>query len=91
MNTLRPFLASCVALWASAVCAQYKVVGPDGTVTYTDRPPPDAKAQAVPVSGVGGRVDAANLPRPCGPSWAAIRSRSTPAQAVPLAIKVARC
>ena len=62
MNTLRPFFASSLALWASVVCAQYKVVGPDGTVTYTDRPPAEAKAQAVPISGVGGRVDAANLP-----------------------------
>lgn len=62
MNTLRPFLAGSLALWASVVCAQYKVVGPDGTVTYTDRPPAEAKAQAVPISGIGGRVDAANLP-----------------------------
>lgn len=67
MNTLRPFLASSLALWASVVCAQYKVVGPDGTVTYTDRPPTEAKAQAVPISGIGGRVDTASLPQALRP------------------------
>jgi glutaredoxin len=30
--------------------AQYKVVGPDGTVTYTDRPPPAAVGRAAPVA-----------------------------------------
>lgn len=32
---------------ASPAWALYKVVGPDGKVTYTDRPPVDAKAQSV--------------------------------------------
>jgi glutaredoxin len=36
-----------LALAAAAAHAQYKVVGPDGRVTYTDRPPADAKAQPV--------------------------------------------
>ncbi|MBP7132998.1 MAG: glutaredoxin family protein [Aquabacterium sp.] len=34
--------------------AQYKVVGPDGRVTYTDRPPVDRPAQAVKSSGAAG-------------------------------------
>ena len=42
-------------VWAgvtSPAFAQYKVVGPDGRVTYTDRPPVDRPAQAVkPVGG----------------------------------------
>lgn len=32
---------------AAPAWALYKVVGPDGKVTYTDRPPTDAKVQAV--------------------------------------------
>lgn len=31
-----------LALLAGAASAQYKVVGPDGRITYTDRPPADA-------------------------------------------------
>jgi glutaredoxin len=34
-------------LVAQSALAQYKVVGPDGRVTYTDRPPPAAAAQPV--------------------------------------------
>lgn len=58
-----------VALLATALLATgpawalYKVVGPDGRVTYTDRPPPTAPAQ--PVSGAAGRgaaSPAAGLP-----------------------------
>ena len=30
------------ALLAGPAFAQYKVVGPDGRITYTDRPPPAA-------------------------------------------------
>ena len=38
--------------------AQYKVVGPDGRVTYTDRPPVDRPSQAVKSSGTAaGNVD----------------------------------
>lgn len=35
---------------AGAACAQYKIVGPDGRVTYTDKPPVGQQAQA----GAGG-------------------------------------
>jgi len=57
---------ACTAVLACAPAwAQYKVVGPDGKVTYTDRPPPAAEGKAVPL-GRGGRDGSAggeaNLP-----------------------------
>ncbi len=36
-------------LLATAAQAQYKVVGPDGSVTYTDRPPASANAKITPI------------------------------------------
>ena len=36
-----------------AALAQYKVVGPDGRVTYTDRPPADASARVTPLGQAG--------------------------------------
>lgn len=52
---------------SAAAQAPYKVVGPDGRVTYTDRPPPqaaDGRAQAVrlPPSALGQADPLANLP-----------------------------
>jgi glutaredoxin len=47
----RAVLASLVALAAGSALAQYKVVGPDGRVTYTDRPPPAAEGKPQPVRG----------------------------------------
>ena len=48
-------------VWAGVAApawAQYKVVGPDGRVTYTDRPPVDRPSQAVKSSGTAaGNVD----------------------------------
>jgi glutaredoxin len=41
------------ALLAGPAFAQYRVVGPDGRITYTDRPPP-AAAQGGQVSGLRG-------------------------------------
>jgi len=38
LQSLRWF-ATCALLGAASAHAQYKVVGPDGKVTYTDRPP----------------------------------------------------
>ena len=38
-------------VWAGAALAQYKVVGPDGRVTYTDRPPVGAVARPLGQSG----------------------------------------
>jgi glutaredoxin len=45
----RAVLASLCALAAGSALAQYKVVGPDGRVTYTDRPPPAAEGRAAPL------------------------------------------
>jgi glutaredoxin len=43
---LAAFLATA-ALWGACAHAQvYRIVGPDGKVTFSDRPPPDAKALA---------------------------------------------
>ncbi len=38
-------LSSLLALTAAPALAQYKVVGPDGSVTYTDRPPATQNAR----------------------------------------------
>lgn len=49
--------------WPLAGQAQYKVVGPDGKVTYTDRPPVQGKAQTSPVAA-GGDTASANAGLP---------------------------
>ena len=41
-------LAAALAAWVLPAWALYKGVGPDGRVTYTDRPPADARAARVP-------------------------------------------
>lgn len=41
--------ALLAATLAGSAWAQYKVVGPDGRVTYTDRPPSDATARITPI------------------------------------------
>ncbi len=68
----RPALLASAALAALAACslpalAQYKVVGPDGRVTYTDRPPADTSLNVTPLGrSSGARLAAAqpavNLP-----------------------------
>jgi glutaredoxin len=51
-------LVGCASLWGTASQAQvFRVIGPDGKVTFTDRPPPDAKAtpaSTVTMTGGGG-------------------------------------
>ncbi len=42
-----------LCLAATAALAQYKVVGPDGRVTYTDRPPADSAARVTPMGQAG--------------------------------------
>ncbi|MCC2676528.1 MAG: glutaredoxin [Ramlibacter sp.] len=40
-------IVGCAALWAVPASAQvFRIVGPDGKVTFSDRPPPDGKATA---------------------------------------------
>lgn len=58
-------IVGCVALWGSAAQAQvFRIVGPDGKVTFTDRPPPDARATPAPTVGLpaGGGSSTALLP-----------------------------
>jgi glutaredoxin len=43
-------LAAVMATLALPAAAQYKVVGPDGRVTYTDRPPADAASKVTTLS-----------------------------------------
>jgi glutaredoxin len=69
-QTLRPaLLASALTLLAITVLAvapahaQYKVVGPDGKITYTDRVPGAADGKVTSISGRGGVASAdASLP-----------------------------
>jgi glutaredoxin len=53
----RVLLIVSAALLAGPAFAQYKVVGPDGRITYTDRPPPAATPGGQ-VSGVRGSAAA---------------------------------
>jgi glutaredoxin len=54
-RTARPWRAAAtllaLATLAAPALALYKVVGPDGRVTYTDRPPADASARITPMQG----------------------------------------
>lgn len=56
MSPLQCLLPLALLLAAPLAGAQYKVVGPDGKVSYTDQPPPaDArKVQAINIRGAGG-------------------------------------
>lgn len=60
MSPIRPtrlvlasFVAASACLAAGASFAQFKVIGPDGSVTYTDREPTSSAGRVVPL---GGRV-----------------------------------
>jgi glutaredoxin len=63
---LRLVPAIVLACFALPGHALYKVVGPDGTVTYTDRPPPAATGRPVPTGSrseaAAADAPAANLP-----------------------------
>jgi glutaredoxin len=59
-------LASALALagllLAGPALAQYKIVAPDGSVTYTDRPPADARLNVTPLGRTPAAVAAAGAP-----------------------------
>ena len=60
-------LAGCAALWTTGASAQvYRIVGPDGKVTFSDRPPPAGQAtpaKTVPLTGAAsGGSSVAALP-----------------------------
>lgn len=58
-------LVGMLALWAATATAQvYRIVGPDGRVTFSDRPPPGGEAKearTLPIAGGGGSA-VASLP-----------------------------
>ena len=62
----RAVLALLAGLAAGSALAQFKVVGPDGRVTYTDRPPPAAEGRSVPLRN--GRETAATPPQTALPA-----------------------
>jgi glutaredoxin len=59
-------LVACVGLWSASATAQvFRIIGPDGKVTFSDRPPPDGKATAartVPITGPASGSSTAALP-----------------------------
>jgi glutaredoxin len=61
MTSLRALLFAAACAAAGPSLALYKVVGPDGKVTYTDRPPPAAQGRASPINTRTGASEAANL------------------------------
>lgn len=59
----RAGVAGSLLLAALPALAQYKVIGPDGRITYTDRPPAGAKTEAIGAGSVsGGDTAGSNLP-----------------------------
>jgi glutaredoxin len=63
MKLMRPVLLATAALLvlSGPAHAVYKVVGPDGKVTYTDTPPTDGSAKVKPVAVDGGGGGAPSL------------------------------
>ncbi|MEO8524760.1 MAG: glutaredoxin family protein [Caldimonas sp.] len=57
----RAAIAFALALVATSTLAQFKVIGPDGKVTYTDREPTSTEGKVVPL---GGRAVAAAAAEP---------------------------
>ena len=62
----KPALAACAAalcaLAAPSAHALFKVIGPDGRVTYTDRPPPASEGRVLPVNRETGVASDPQLP-----------------------------
>lgn len=59
---LAPALAAALMFAATSAHALFKVVGPDGKVTYTDRPPPASGGKVVPVNRDTGSASDPALP-----------------------------
>lgn len=55
-------VAAALLLAAPAAHALFKVIGPDGRVTYTDRPPSPSEGRAMPVNKETGRASDPALP-----------------------------
>jgi glutaredoxin len=57
-------IVGCAALWAVPAAAQvFRIVGPDGKVTFSDRPPPDGKATV---------ANTVEMPAPAGSGTASL-------------------
>jgi glutaredoxin len=62
-NVLSYAIAATVICAAADTSAQYKVVGPDGKITYTDQPPTDGKSKVQSLrGGAAGEQDNVVLP-----------------------------
>lgn len=59
---LAPALAAALMFAATTAHALFKVVGPDGKVTYTDRPPPATSGRVMPFSRETGSASDPALP-----------------------------
>ena len=63
MSSVRVVAVAALALWSAVASAQvYRIIGPDGRVTFSDRPPPDARAtpaqaMAIPATSGGSGSD----------------------------------
>lgn len=55
-------LAAGLLFGSASMAQQYKVTGPDGRVTYTDRPPVTQNARVQPLSASGGPAPQSALP-----------------------------
>ena len=73
---LLPALAAALALTGPAAWAQFKVVAPDGTVTYTDRPAGSSGTKVVPLGRDAAAAAAAFATRASAP--AAVRTLGLP-------------
>ncbi len=63
LATFAACLPLAAALMVGEACAQYKVIGPDGKITYTDRPTPaEGKVTTLGARGNAGAYEAAPLP-----------------------------
>ena len=64
-TSLRTLSLACLSLLMAQAQAQYKLVGPDGSVTYTDRPPANTTAKVTPLNKrgeAGAAAETAALP-----------------------------
>ena len=61
-RSLLATVAAGLLLAAPAAHALFKVIGPDGRVTYTDRPPSPSEGRAMPVNRETGRASDPALP-----------------------------
>ena len=62
---LSKFIAACALItWATASFAQpvYRIVGPDGKVSFSDKPPVEPAAKAAPGKAALGKLESSSSP-----------------------------